>query len=268
MEDIILMLYGCVYTENPKSTQYIIAKTILENITKIEDASLKNIANLCNVSQSAITRFCSDLGLDGFYELKYMITKYERHPELKFSIPNQDMRSLSLEQYFSLQQHSIMNAMKNFDFASIDRMAQMIMESKRVVIFGMNQSGGNAIILQTNLSNFEKYCEIVLSPTLQHKFFDEPQEDCFVLFISRQGAISRRLNITEESKQKNMKFGLITLNKDFNRQHLFDVIVNAKAPTDFSTDQVMTSMLVSFISLRCYQIYMDRKEAKKKELSE
>lgn len=103
MNDIRARLYSFINSETRESTDNKIAFTIYENLDNLKNVTSSELASICNVSTSAITRFCKRLGLEGFFELHYLINYHQRRPHEKFFIENIDSKKVSLIDYVDLQ---------------------------------------------------------------------------------------------------------------------------------------------------------------------
>lgn len=70
-----------------------IARQILRNPEQIVDCAISELANLTQVSGASVTRFCHNLGLTGFHNLKIQIAQAssnEKSQSLK-DIANDDL---------------------------------------------------------------------------------------------------------------------------------------------------------------------------------
>ena len=82
MFNLIIILLSLINSEVNESNNYKIAKYILENITELENCSITELAKKCYVSNSSISRFCRDIGLNDYNDLKNQVAKY--HMKLLF----------------------------------------------------------------------------------------------------------------------------------------------------------------------------------------
>lgn len=77
MYNLTIILLSTINSELINSNNYRIAKYILENMRALEDISITELAKECYVSNSSISRFCRDIGLRDYNELKSQIAKYQ-----------------------------------------------------------------------------------------------------------------------------------------------------------------------------------------------
>ena len=79
------MIYGklpvvflsTIASEKNGSTNCVIATYILEHLDEMQDIGIKEIAKKCNVAVSSISRFCKEIGLRDFVELKELLSSID-----------------------------------------------------------------------------------------------------------------------------------------------------------------------------------------------
>ena len=76
MFNLIIILLSTLNGEPKGSNNYKIAKFMIENIHDLEDYILTELAKACYVSNSSISRFCRDIGLRDFNQLKNQVAKF------------------------------------------------------------------------------------------------------------------------------------------------------------------------------------------------
>ena len=76
MFNLVIILLSTLNGEPKGSNNYKIAKFMIENIRDLEDYTLTELAKACYVSNSSISRFCRDIGLRDFNQLKNQIAKF------------------------------------------------------------------------------------------------------------------------------------------------------------------------------------------------
>ena len=98
MFNLIIILLSTINSEPKDSNNYKIAKYLIENIKSLDDCTLTELARKCYVSNSSISRFCRDIGLKDFNDLKKQVAifpmQYKQLAE-KFNFKEYDENSLS-----------------------------------------------------------------------------------------------------------------------------------------------------------------------------
>jgi len=149
MPSIILLLLNVINTEEEDSVNYKIAHYLLNNTSSFKSFSTSSIAEGCNVSKPTISRFCKKIGVDSFYELKYMFQDRKSDLDEKYGLVAGHENSHS---YFINQAINSMNLLKeNLDIYLLSNLIEDIFKYKKVAMFGHMQSGSIAISMQHEL---------------------------------------------------------------------------------------------------------------------
>lgn len=116
-----------------KDTTYSIANYVLENISRMEDISIKQLSEDCFVSTTSIIKFCNLLGFSGYTEFKrHLIASfqtrkvqlYDKHKNLKVSDLLNKISDFSID--FNAEQCQ----------KSISSLVDLICENKRIHFYG------------------------------------------------------------------------------------------------------------------------------------
>ena len=68
-----VLFLGTITSEKYGAANAAIASTILKNLHKAKNYGIQDIADMCNVSVSSISRFCTQIGLSGFAEFREIL---------------------------------------------------------------------------------------------------------------------------------------------------------------------------------------------------
>jgi len=191
MYNIKGILYSIMNSEPAESTDSKIAYFIYQNIDSLDNVSATQLAKMCNVSTSAITRFCKKLGLDGFYDLYYLIKSYQRDPEAKpdkkFNIHKCPSKSISLTDYIDLQVKEIETLKDNLDVDKVFDLAHLLYEYKTIYLMGISQSLSSALNLQAALSFNGIFSQVISIPVKQKEILSNLSEETLVIIFSESG---------------------------------------------------------------------------------
>ena len=75
MFNLMIILLSTINSEPINSNNYKIAKYIIEHIQELEDCTISELAKNCYVSNSSVSRFCRDIGLEDFNDLRMQVAK-------------------------------------------------------------------------------------------------------------------------------------------------------------------------------------------------
>lgn len=122
-----------------------IADYILENTQNIISDSISELANKCNCGNATIVRFAKRLGFSGYQAMKIGIA---REFNSTSSISNEITPEDSCYNIFKKRTNEVLVALNNtesvLDEKEIDKVANIIMKAKRIVVFGLGNSAAIA----------------------------------------------------------------------------------------------------------------------------
>ena len=148
----IMMLSEIVSGDSDETNSHI-AAYILEHFTEIQDDSIRDLAAKTHVSISSISRFCRDIGLRDYVELKEMIASTPLNFELCSQSP---VSAVQKDDYISAVQDSLERVRRSIDMKKLERLARDIQRYPRVFVFGILKGETAAMNLQTDLTMLGK----------------------------------------------------------------------------------------------------------------
>lgn len=140
------MLYGklpivflsTLASEKKDSTNSQIATYLLNHLDDIKDIGIQEMANECSVAMSSISRFCKEIGLNDFNELRELLISTKMNFEQYSSSSKAKNR---LEEYSLKVKESITMVEKSIDMQQIDALCKEIQKYQQVGIFGLLMLG-------------------------------------------------------------------------------------------------------------------------------
>ncbi len=126
-----------------------IASYILSNTEAIDHMTITQLAAKTNVSASAITRFCQELGFSGFPAFKYHLSKNQSPfmPVDCHILPNESTASIK-KKLSSLFLQQITDSVMLVDDVSLRLAARRIISARRIMIFSQGGSSASAQFAQ------------------------------------------------------------------------------------------------------------------------
>ena len=214
MSNIINNIYSKLPTMSQSDQK--IARQILRNPEQIVDCTISEIANLAQVSGASVTRFCHNLGLTGFHNLKIQIAQAssnEKSQSLK-DIANDDLQ-IALKQIDKNKIAEIRATLENIDSKTLEDVLNLLVKSRVVqvsaegdtypvaadAVYEMNQIG---ILAMASGGNVE---------TAIAQSMNLGQDDC-LLVISNSGESAALLNQIKVAKNQGIKIVAITNRAD------------------------------------------------------
>lgn len=117
-----------------KDNNYLIADYILSHLNEMENKSIKQLAQDCFVSTTAILAFCKLLGLHSYSEFKNKLLSTMKTRKLQLMEKNKDLRAKDLLQFISAF------SLEAFDTLQFEREVQQVIEQikkyKAIYLYG------------------------------------------------------------------------------------------------------------------------------------
>lgn len=187
------MIYGklpvvflsTIASEKNGSTNCVIASYILDHLDELKGMGIKDIADKCCVAVSSISRFCKDIGLRDFVELKELLLTTDFYFE-------EQSQSLSFKQRMNDYHHKINESIewveKSIDGYQITKLCQDIKNYSRVAIFGLLKAESVAINLQGDLLMLGKQVYTHVSYQEQLNYILNCHQDDLIIIFSYTGS--------------------------------------------------------------------------------
>lgn len=241
MPSIILLLLNVINTEEEDSVNYKIAHYLLTNLGSSKYFSTNSIAESCNVSKPTVSRFCKKIGVDSFYELKYMFQDRKSDLDEKYGLVAGRENSHSYFISQAIKSMSLLN--ENLEVHLLNNLIEDIFKYKKVAMFGHMQSGSIAISMQHELFSSGKMVDTRIPFMAQRKYIEEATEENLIIAFSSSGTYFSRIFQNEEffNKSDAPKMYLITTSSIKKPSYVDHVIV---LPNN--------NMLESSLILECY----------------
>lgn len=176
-----VVFLGILASEKNGSINSIIVRYILEHLEDMKDIGIQQFAEDCNVSTSSISRFCRDIGLEGFSELKMILKQahLQKGPEVS--------RGCFQERKHSYTQQTIGGIHQVYDSLNESDVLELVQDIKNyenVAAFGLMKAETAALILQSDLLMYGKQIFTNLSFKEQTDYILAAQERQLIILFS------------------------------------------------------------------------------------
>jgi DNA-binding MurR/RpiR family transcriptional regulator len=219
---LIVRLLTILNNERLDSTNYHIAITLLNHYNEISHLSISEVAKLCNVSKSTISKFARSIGFDDYFDA--IIKDIEAYK-------------------------------REIDLEAIDRLAKDILHFKNVASFGLLFSESAAFDLQYKLAYNGKFIVTFQSDRKQEEYIEEAEEDTLIIIFSNSGNFLEKQQLRAGTPKKNVfkntkaKIVVISSNPKVNDYDFVQDSILFPHQTDIQTHsfiyQIVMDMLVS-----------------------
>lgn len=199
------------------SAERTIADFFISNTNEERDFSAKEIADLLHVSEASLTRFSKKCGYAGYREFIYV---YKSHFVEETDNYNQLTRQV-LADY-----DEILNKTYSLiDEYQVNRVVELILDSKRVYFYGIGSSGLVAHEMKSRFMRLGLHCDAFTDNDLIRMNSVLLDEDCVVIGLSVSSS-TEVINLALERGHNNgAKTILLTANKKIETEKFCDEIV-------------------------------------------
>lgn len=239
------MLYGklpivflsTLASEKKDSTNSQIATYLLNHLDDIKDIGIQEMAKECSVAMSSISRFCKEMGLNDFNELRELLISTKMNFEQYSSSSKAKNR---LEEYSLKVKESITMVEKSIDMQQIDALCKEIQKYQQVGIFGLLMLGK------------QTYSHISYKQQLQ--YISSTNEDDLLIIFSYTGCYFDYPDIsTLKNKLKKPQIWLIS-----SKQESYPDFIDHVITFDSKRDQNSHPYQLQFIASLIAQEYARR----------
>lgn len=217
--DIIYNLLSFVNTSNREDMNYTIALTVLQNLEKVPNCSVNELADMCYTSIATISRFCKYFGCESYIQFKHEIKEglIKAKAELCFDKVEYDLIMKDpqklVEKVYDLTINSlIMN--QNMNIHEVDRICSRIYEAKKVHFFGYQFSKVVASDIQMKFMKLGKFIYSFTSRGEENLKYRVVDEDSLAIILSVSANSQQVKEMIRYLRSKRATLLLITCNRE------------------------------------------------------
>lgn len=180
-----IVFLSTLASEKSGSTNGIIARYLLDHLDEVQDLGIKEMAQQCHVAASSISRFCKDIGLADFMELKDLLLNETLSFETLSPKATFSQRSQACQEMIH---QSLEMVARSISAEKVSQLCDDIAHFDRVAAFGLLKAETAAINLQTDLLMLGKniYTHIAYKEQLQYLLCASNQD--LIIIFSYTGA--------------------------------------------------------------------------------
>lgn len=224
----------------------IIAAWLLENLQKLEDISVEQVAGACYVSNAAVSRFCRDIGLEDFIELREL-WRENRQTFTRYGagLPAEEQAKEFLHRVQDAQKMAI----ETLDYPALERLAGDIRQAGRVVLLGLLRSANVAMNLQSDLCSLGLNTAVRLTYREQAEYLAQPQTGDVILILSFTGAYFD-YGLPRQILHEHRKLWLIAGEPELKERYPKTNVLSFCSKQDFASHPHQLQIVASVISQR------------------
>lgn len=189
------------------STFYHIALIMLENMQQLSTLAINEVADLCCVSKSTISKFIRELGYADYAEFRVAAEFEDNKYRNSYNYINDVIGYLSRhtpEEYAHQLAQDIEATYAQLDWTAIDHLAQDLIKYKKVMAFGWMFSGTAAMDLQVKLGYCGKFIVTNASDIKQMQGIARADAETLLIIFSDSGQYMNRYATIDDFYQKDI----------------------------------------------------------------
>lgn len=253
-----------------------IAHFILDNPENVLNLSSQQLAEMLDVSQSAIVKFSQKVGVKGYPALKLALSEIIGRQQLNDGAPHSALHNriapndnlMVVAQKLAMEKnHSITETTKRIDFRQFERIIEQIDSSQRVQIVGIGGSGLTAKDLSyklqkigiTTLVESDHHVQIAAALTLNA---NDTQ-----IVISFTGKRKDMLTAANIARKQGARVVAITRDSDSPLAQISDYVLESIAEEDeWRSSSISSRTAQNTLTDLIFMALLQRREAKAKSL--
>ncbi|MGX8128361.1 MurR/RpiR family transcriptional regulator [Clostridioides difficile] len=239
-----------------KNESYSILADYMLEINDIFSLKIKKVQEDCHVSSATVVRFCKELNLSGFSELKYKLDQEKKSNNNHINI-NAELSKMANEHLDNLV-NSYSNTRKLLKENYLDRVVKFIIEYQKINIYAL---GGTFLVaqdLELKLDRVKKYCKSYNDENLQYFSAKNSDISTLAIGITYSGKSKSVIKSLKISKEQGAKTIIITNEKNTHFEEFFDSVLYIDS-TDSRNRLISTTSRLTMLYLidLIYYSYMN-----------
>ncbi len=178
-----VVLLSIVAAEKRDAINSVLASYILHHPEKAAGMGIKELAAKCNVGVGSVSRFCREIGLEGYGELQQLL----RLPETPFQrlpFPSGEMAAGLAGEVGT----ELARAAQSVDMGLVRAVCRDILTYPKVAAFGLMKAESAAICLQSDLALMGRLIYTNVSYAEQLQYIAQTDEKTLILLFSYTGS--------------------------------------------------------------------------------
>jgi DNA-binding MurR/RpiR family transcriptional regulator len=196
------------YPSLTKSEQKV-ATVVLEQMEKVIYYSVTDLADVAEVGEATVLRFCRKIGLKGYQEFKLAIAKdLSSFPQEESSVTNQSEGLLTSVATFT--KNAIDETVAMIDEKALQGVVELLSKAKTVHFFGVGTSGLTALDAKNRFLRIGHRTDAVIDPHIQSMTAATLGENDLVIGLSVSGSTKDTIDSLLIAKENGAKIAAIT----------------------------------------------------------
>lgn len=218
--DILYNLLTYINASYSQDMYYTICYQVLNNIEKIPDISINELAELCYTSPATISRFCKALKCDNFAEFKKEVQLGLKQASHEIKLEPDDLVKIHqnpkhcIDMVYDLTINSLIESKRHVNIHEIDHLCDIIYDAKKLHFFGFQFNKILASDIQFKLVKLGKFSYAFADRGDDSQRIELLDQDSVAIVLSVRARVSPVGDLVKSIKNRGAKVILVTLNSD------------------------------------------------------
>lgn len=243
-------------SSNDGSTNCQIAVYILKHIDEVKKCNINELANKCHVANSSISRFCKEIGLNDFTELKELMITTSFNFDLYSNHQSINTRSFD---FITRVKDSLDLVAESLNYEVLNRLAKNLDRYDKIGIFGLLKAETVAINLQSDLLMLGKVASTKVSFKHQLEYIKNATDKDLIIIFSYTGIYFEH-TFPRRTPKQHAKPRVYFITSDYNSMSnkYFDEVICFKSMQDYASHPFQLQLVGSLIAQN-YAYYLTKK---------
>ncbi|MBP2643495.1 MAG: transcriptional regulator, RpiR family [Firmicutes bacterium] len=229
-------------------TEQKIGEFILKNPYDVLELSISKLAEKSSVSEASVVRFCRNIGLKGYQELKIMIAgelnnSGEASKTIHKNITTEDNTEAIIEKIFSSNISALQDTMQVISSLELEKSIQLLEEAKRITFFGIGASSIVALDAQYKFMRINMPASMHFDVEMQLALASNLSAGDLAIGITNSGRTKDIVKMLKIAKQNGANTICITQFGDSPVQRYSDVKLHTAAVESTFRSGAMASLV-------------------------
>lgn len=245
------------------STDYQIAFIMLAHIQELGGMGINDIARLCAVSKSTVSKFVRALGYPDYSDFRYALEFEHNRYRPSHTFVSDVLGYLdehSCEEYAQAVASDMMENARRLPTGQLERLAADIIAYKKVAAFGLMFSETAAIDLQTKLGRIGKFILTNYNDIKQFQYIKRADENTLIIIFSDAGNFMDRYEMVDKEtglsvfKGTKAKLVMITSNEKMAKDPRLAYIIPYYRCGEVHTHREVYQLITDILSFNCLKL--------------
>lgn len=245
------------------STNYQIAFIMLAHINELGTMGINDIAQLCAVSKSTVSKFVRELGYPDYSDFRYALQFEHNRYRPSHTFVSDVLGYLdahSCEEYAEAVAHDILENARRLQAPPLERLAGDIVATQKIAAFGLMFSETAAVDLQTKLGRIGKFIVTTTSDLKQFQYVKRAGAETLIILFSDSGGFMDRYEMIDKETGRSVfqdtkaRLVMITANEKMAADPRLDYIVPFYRGSEVHTHREIYPLLTDILVYNCHQM--------------